>query len=214
MRLPQASAHYSKRVDFGDYVVRRLRRKRYLILADDLAQATELVLQAGRAYEDAERPVQAALADRDAADDDLDDIAKEARAKLAGRSADAARNPPYTKIYSQGIAYYTAAPIDQEERRYGELKQRMEEHLGVDDEVRKVAVPAIVTGIDEFGKAKAALNDTRTALAMAATRLEAAEEAWERQVEKTYGELVADGGRSQAERFFPRVSSKSSKKEK
>jgi len=208
MQLPHETAHYSKRVDFGDYVSRRLVRKRLSVLADGLTKATDLVLAAGRAVEDASRPIQRAMADRDAADDSLDETAQNARNTLAGRSLDAQRSEPYTLIFHKGIAYYTAATLDEEEPRYGELKQRLEEHLPDSDEVRKAAVPAITAGLADFASSKAALTDARTAKAMAETRLAAATEAWERQVEKTYGELVKLYGRAKADRFFPRSASR------
>ena len=163
----------------------------------------------GRAWEDADDAIQDALADRDGADDDLDGIAKNARANLAGRSADAAKKAPYSQIFPDGIAYYTAAPLDEEERRYGELSERIAEHLPKTDPVAKSAPKNIAKGLDDFKKATKALANARTAEALAATRLDVAEEAWERQMEKTYAALVDDHSRAAAEAFFPTRSSKS-----
>ncbi|HSO00629.1 MAG TPA: hypothetical protein VLS89_20195, partial [Candidatus Nanopelagicales bacterium] len=77
-----------------------------------------------------------------------------------------------------------------------------------DDAVRLQAVPAITAGITAFTTATTALDAARTAKAMASTRLDAAEEAWERQIEKVYGALLQEIGRSRAERFFPRKKTK------
>lgn len=208
MRLPAPSAHFSQRVRFGSYVARRVRRAKLITLAADIEKATTAVLTAGRALEDADKPIQDALADRDGFDDDLDEVAQNARAKLAGRSADAARTAPYTLIFPEGIGYYTAAPLDEEVRRYGELKQRLQEHLPAADDVLTTAIPAIDAGLAGFSGAVTALAKARTDESLASTRLEAATEAWEKQMEKTYGALVAEVGRARAERFFPRVRGK------
>ena len=166
----------------------------------------------GRAWEDSDDANQDALADRDGADDDLDAIAKDARANLAGRSADAVKKAPYTQIFPEGIAYYTAAPLDEEERRYGELSDRLIEHLPKTDPVVKSAPKKIAKGIDDFKKASKALANARTAEALAATRLDVAEEAWVRQIEKTYAALIDEGGRAYAEAFFPARSAKAKNK--
>ncbi|MRG97566.1 hypothetical protein [Polyangium spumosum] len=204
MRLPPRSAHFRHRVRCGGYVERRLRRAKYTELADSVAAATNDVLVYGRGLEDHETAVQCALADRDGADDDLDDTAQDARAALAGRGADAVKKAPYKLIFPQGIGYYTAATLTEETKRYGELKDRLEEHLPGADEVRVKAVPAIEAGIVAFTAGSEQLGKARTNEALARTRLDAAEEAWERLLTKVYGLLIADLGRAAAERFFPK----------
>lgn len=204
MQLPDSGAAHDERVRVGGYVGRRLRRAKRLTLAADVEAATALVLQRGREWEDADRPVQEARADRDGADDDLDDVAKNSRAKLAGRSADAMRNAPYTQIFPDGIDYYTAAPLDQEVPRYGQLVSRLNEFLGANDEVRKTAVPALNAGITAFQSAVEAVNTAVGNEAIAATRLTTAEEAWDTLMTKVYGVLVADEGKAGAERYFPK----------
>jgi hypothetical protein len=203
MRLPYTNATYSARVRYGSYVARRLRRAKLSTMATDVEKVTANVLLAGRAVEDADKPIQDAMADRDAADDDLDEAAQEARAKLAGRSADAARSAPYTLIFTNGIGYYIAAPLDEEVQRYGELKQRLAAHLPAGDKVRVKAVAAIDAGLGAFTAATAALGEARTAQALASTALASATEAWEKQMEKVYGALVSEVGKVRAERFFP-----------
>ena len=211
MRLPGPTAHFSQHVRFGNYAARRVRRARFAALAADAEKATTAVLAAGRALEDADKPIQDALADRDGFDDDLDEAAQHARANLAGRSADAIKKAPYSLIFPDGIGYYTAAPLDEEVRRYGELKRRIEEHLPSNDAVRIQTVAAIDAGLDGFSTSVAALAKARTEEALASTRLTAAIEAWEKQMEKTYGALVAERGRSTADKFFPRVRGKKGK---
>src|SRR5262249_25651375 len=148
--LPSSSASYRQRARYGRYVARRLRRGKFPQLAADAAAATNAVREAGRVWDDADDAIQDALADRDSADDDLDDIAKEARANLVGRSADAVRSPPYARISRDGVGYYTAAPVAEEVKRYTELKARMTEHLPADDDVRKTAPQGIDAGIKDF----------------------------------------------------------------
>jgi hypothetical protein len=74
--------------------------------------------------------------------------------------------------------------------------------------MRIKTVAAVDAGIEGFRGVVDALTKARTAESLAATRLTAATESWEKQVEKTYGALVAELGRIKAERFFPRVRGK------
>jgi hypothetical protein len=207
MRLPDPDAPFADRVHYGRYVGRRLRRAKRVVLAADVEAGTNTVLQRGRVWEDAAGPIQDARADRDGADDDLDDVAKESRANLAGRSVDAPRTAPYTQIFPDGIDYYTAAPLDQEVARYGQLITRMSEFLDFNDDVRKTAVPALTTGIAAFKSAVEALDQALTAQSLASTHLENAEEAWNVLMMKVYGALVADEGKKGAERYFPKIRS-------
>ncbi|APR88572.1 hypothetical protein A7982_13921 [Minicystis rosea] len=205
MQLPAATSHYSALIRAGRYTLRRCRRAKLDTLAADLEKATLVVRDTGRAVEDADGPVQDALADRTAADDDLDDVAKAARAKLAGRSVDAVRKAPYTAIYPNGIGYYTAAPLDEEEQRYTELRQRLTAHLDDTDEVRVQSVPAIDAGLALYKAGAADLIKARNAQALAKTAHATAREAWETLMEKTWGHLVTLLGKEKAERFFARV---------
>lgn len=205
MRLPDPNAAYAERVRYGRYVGRRLRRAKRMVMAADVDTATALILQRGREWEDANGPIQDARADRDGADDDLDDSAKESRVRLAGRSVDAARTTPYTQIYPDGIDYYTAAPLDQEVARYRQLKSRLNEFLDPNDDVRQTTVPRLDAGISAFQSATQALEQALTAESLAATRLENAEDAWNVLMTKIYGALVADVGKAAAEKYFPKI---------
>jgi hypothetical protein len=111
------------------------------------------------------------------------------------------------------IGYYTAAPLDKEVQRYGELRSRLIEVLTPEDPVRASAVPAIEKGLAAFTASVAALEKARTEESLAATRLETAEEAFDRQIERVYGALLSELGRAGADRFFPRVSSRRDKKD-
>jgi hypothetical protein len=211
MQLPGSTSHYSACVRYGRYVARRLKRARLTSLANDATKVTAAVLTAGRAAEDADGPVQDAMADRDAADDDLDAGAQDARAKLAGRSADAITKTPYTQIFPDGIGFYTAAPLDEEHARYSLLGQRLAAHLPANDKVRTATIAVIDTGLADFAKATSDLTTGRNASSIADGHLITAEGAWEKQMEKTYGALVVELGRAAADRFFPKTKTKSKK---
>jgi hypothetical protein len=94
MRLPSKTAAYERRVDYGTYSTRSLRRARQADLAEALEVATEAVLSAGRAWDDARRSTFAAHADRDAADADLARVAQQARLSLASRELGAEKTAP------------------------------------------------------------------------------------------------------------------------
>lgn len=205
MRLPDPNATYTEKVRYGRYVGRRLRRAKRNGLATDVEATTTALLLRGREWEDALGPVQEARADRDAADDDLDDAAKEARARLAGRSADAVKKAPYTLIFTDGIEYYTAAPLDQEIPRYGQLIARLNEFLPANDDVRTSTVPIVTAGIEAFQSATKEVEQALTAQSLAATRLQHAEDAWAVLMTKVYGALIADIGKAGAERYFPKI---------
>ncbi len=208
MQLPTTTSSYRTRVRYGRYLARRLRRAKQSSLAEDALSVTNKLRETGRSWDDADDTIQDALADRDAADDDLDTAAQEARNSLAGRSLGAAKEAPYTDIFPNGASYYTAAPLDEEVKRYSELKKRVTEHLPAADEVRKKVVKAIEAGLKDFEAAAKELDEARTAESLAATRLAKATDAWTKQMEKTYGALVADVGRAGAERFFPRATAR------
>lgn len=214
MQLPSESSAYTHRVAFGLYLATRLERARLHDLEKSVTQVTEAVKAAGRAWEDADGPLQKALAIRHAVDqDDLDPIAQKARQDLAGRSLSAMREAPYTVIFHSGIEYYTAAPLDEEVKRYNELIDRLEENLPETDPVRVAAVPELKKGIAAFKEAVEKVEAAQSASGRAKTRLDSAEEAWEDLMEKTYGALVSLYGRAKAERFFPKAARGSRKGE-
>ncbi len=204
MRLPNSDAHFSARIRYGRYLARRLRQARFITLAVDVEHATAEVKQAGRALEDAEEPIQDFMADRDGFDADLDFAAQSERNELAGRSLDAVRTEPYKSLFDKGIGYYVAAPLDQENARYRELIARNEQHLPADDKLRIATVKALTQGLEGFNEAVKQLEAARVQYSVLATRLANAVEAWDRQVEKTYGALVVELGRARADGFFPR----------
>jgi hypothetical protein len=202
MRLPHVNASPHDRVEYGRYVARRCRRAGLAELADGALAASAALRDAARAVEDAGDPVQDGLADRDAADDDLDDHAQEIRLGLASRSVSAARERPYTDVFPKGIDHYLAAPIGQQVARYSELADRLD-GLPETDAARPGAA-VIRTGLAAWEAALVPLTEARTALSIARTARDAATDDWSRQMERTYGALVERLGKRRAERFFPR----------
>lgn len=205
MRLPSPSAHYSQRVRVGRYVARRLRQARKQPLATSLESATNALKLAGRAWEDSEDSIQDALADRDGADDDLGKLAQTARAALAGRSLDATKTAPYIHIFPDGITYYTRAPSGQLGARYEELLKRLTAHLPAKDPVLVQSQKEIKVGLDAHAKAMSELTRLRTEQSLLSTKLAAETATWNQAVEKIYGTLIAEVGKSSAENFFPQI---------
>lgn len=203
MRLPRPEAPWSDRVSYGRYLYTRLLRAKLLELAERVKGATAAVKAAGRAVEDAEEPVQDALANRDGVDDDLDDGAQGSRLNLASRGVGADKSAPYTSVFHKGIEYYTAATIAENADRYSELGKRMTEHLPAGDPLL-ASVPVIEQNVVAFTSAVKSVAAARTEKGLAVTRLESAVEQWDLLVEKTYGALVEKFGKKKAERFFPR----------
>jgi hypothetical protein len=203
MRLPNQNAAYQHRVRFGRYVTRRLKQAEFAQLSASAEAATQDVKQKGRAWEDCEEFIQDALADRDGGDAKLDHAAQTSRLTLAARSLDASKQSPYTDIFPDGIEYYTASPLPENPKRYGELLARLEKFLLPGDAVGDDAIPKLKTLISTFVEALKAVEEARTRQAIAASSLANAEELWARQMERIYGALIEQIGKSKAEKFFP-----------
>ena len=204
MKLPSQSASYQRRVHYGRYVATRLWKSKREDLAKGVDQSTGEVKRAGRKVEDAVEPVQVAIALMDAADSDMDVATQDFRKKLAARSLHADQERPYTQIFHEGVGYYIAAPLAENQARYKELITRVEANLEEDDELRAPIIDAVHTGLEDFNLATAELTEARTAHAMANSECDAAEDDWDALMEKTYGLLISEVGKKAAERFFPR----------
>ncbi len=205
MRLPQQTAAYGQRIDFGRYVEGSLLCARLPELAGPVKQVTQKLKTAGRSWEDAAEPVQYALAERDATDRDLDQTAQHARLVLASTGAAAMREAPYTAIFPFGFDYYASAPLDEQESRYAELVERIEAQLPAEHPVRLEAVPKLQAGIAAFVEAEKRVASARRAQALARTALDSAAESFDRVLERTYGALIERFGRKAAETYFPRT---------
>ncbi len=205
MRLPARNSSYPNRVAFGIYVARRLRIAGHTDLEAIVRTNTLGVFSMGRAWEEASLPVHEAFADRDAADEVLDSYAQEIRAKLGGRGIDAIRQAPFTLIFPDKTVYYTSAPLDEEVKRYQELRERLIEHLTVGDVVRGEYASRLDAGIAAYGAVEMALEFALGEEMKARSRLEAAQDGWTAMMEQTYGTLVARFGSRATDRFYPRL---------
>ena len=167
----------------------------------EVTQVATKVRDAARAEEDAEILVSGALADRDALDAELDLIAATSRANLAGRSPNAAREAPYTLIYTEGLDSFTQAPLDQQETRYNLLADRHEKQLATDDPLRATGA-AIRTTLAMWKASVQTLEELRREQAHRAADLEIAKDALRLTTERVYGRLVEKFGKGTAETFF------------
>jgi hypothetical protein len=89
--------------------------------------------------------------------------------------------------------------------RYPKSYPSGDKDLPAGDDVRKTTVKAIAAGLKAFTAVADAVDSARTAESLASTKIAKAIDAWEKQMEKTYGALVSELGRAAAERFFPRA---------
>ncbi len=205
MQLPKDQSQYTVRTRFGRYAARRLKCARFDDLADECSLATRSLREAGRAEEDTEDAVQDAMAARDNAADALASQVKDLRHALAGRSLNAAKEAPYTRIFPEGVEHYTAAPQAEVPIRHRQLILRLEQHLPDDDELRTRYAEGIAFAAKDHADAVAALEVARHAQREAGHRLDEAATAWNQSLVRTYGTLIARLGKAEAERFFPRV---------
>lgn len=204
MRLPDPKAAFSRRVRYGRYVARRLRRAKRAELAAAAREAALQVKVAGRAWEDAEEDIQDALADREAADDDTDVAAQTIRNALEGRGLDALRSEPYTLIFERTIDHYISAPLNEQVPRYRDLVERCERHLPENDPLR-AQVELIKTGISDFITAADAMTAAERAFGLAAQNRARAERDFDRLMDKIYSTLRGELGAKRADKFFPKV---------
>lgn len=164
-----------------------------------------ILLASQRAVEDAEFPEEDALADRDAANDELTTTIQSTRLALASRALGADKVAPYILIFPEGISYFIQARLSQQRERYEELHGRLTAFLPAKDPVRVETIPLFVAQLDEWKVAEVSVTTARTALTLAKTRRDAATTSWRETLEKTYGWLVSQVGRQKADRFFPRA---------
>jgi hypothetical protein len=207
MQLPKHNRSFQTQVDYGRYVAARLKQAKKDDLATSVEQASQLVKDKGRAWQDATEIVSGATAHRDAADDALDAVAREFRLKLASRSVGADKQEPYTSIFTKGIVYYTAAPLAENPARYKELLTRAAAALSPEDAALATLRTELPNLIASFQQAVSELDAARAASSVARTALESAVDTWLLQMEKTYGALAHELTRKGADRFFPRSAS-------
>ena len=203
MYLPSNRNSWAIHVRYGSYVARRLRTAQLNELIDPVKAATLKVQEMGRVWEDTDFTVQEVMADRDAADQVLDEQVREVRRKLIARSNNAEKEAPYTLIIPDGLRWYTSAPVDEELPRYKQLRDRLTSYLPETDELRVDLVPRLSSALDSYAQTEQQLEDTRNAEVRSRDTLEQSLNEWRSLMERTYGALISLYGRSEADRFFP-----------
>lgn len=204
MRLPPENAAYERRVSYGRYVARRLRRHGLVQAADDLSQQNAELRRLGRAWEDADDGIQDALAERDAASDVIASTTRLLRHTLASRWLGADKQDPYQRLFPDGIAYYLAAPWPQRRHRYASLLRRLREDLPDTDPDRDGYADKLSAQLTAMREAEEALEAAHRDKDNLALDLDRAKARWDRELEKVYGLLVQQMSRADADLFFPR----------
>lgn len=194
MQTPSPSSRWTSHVAFARYVARRLLQSGHGAMATSARAAADAVQAAGSALDDARFNTQDAIADRDGADETLDEAGRDLRHGLASESRDAVKQAPYTAVFPEGIEHVTAAPLDQQVARYSELRARVETHLPAKHPLRKRSLDALSRGLAQWDRAVTALNAARSAEALKSTALVAAIDAFDRQMVRIYGTLLAEQG--------------------
>ena len=136
MYLPDVRSSTATNLRYAYYVSRRLRVAGLADLAATLDARTAEIVRIQRATDDLEKPVQDAVADRDAADDDLDDTARLAWRQLGATSVDAVKQAPFVDVFAEGLPYFVRATLADQALRYGELADRLETALAPTDPIR------------------------------------------------------------------------------
>lgn len=205
MKRYSSTSHYSQRVRDGVYIARRARQAGLDAQAAEILKETEAVREAGRVVENAETPVQEASAMRDASDDALDATVRTVHANLAGRSARAKYERPFTSIFAKGLEYFVDAPLNLIEPRTKEFQQLLVDNLTESDPVRCEFPSRIDTHLTAFIENSQLLSQARADKAAATARLDTAEDAFDRRMERFHGFLIEKYGKKQARAFFPRA---------
>lgn len=203
MRLPQKGSSVLNLLGYGRYVSRRLRRAKLSAEEAEVDTLGAAIQAADQAETALEQELFSRYADRDGLDDELDDVSKRHRQAIEGRATNANRERPYTDIYPDGIAWYTASPLAEQVSRYELLVRRYDSFLPEGDPVRAEG-PNLLSLLSAWKEAKAQLDQLELDVAMARAKTAAAVNAWEEGLRRLYFRLAERFGKTQAERFFPK----------
>ena len=205
MRLPHKNASVPTRLNYARYLGQRLRRSKLTTDENDVKTLSDAMRQADLAETALEEELTSLYADRDAADDELDDLTKRHRQAIEGRATNANRERPYTDIFPDGVAWYTASPLNEQVNRYELLVRRYNEFLPDGDPVRAEAT-RITQGVAAWKDSTDKLAKAELDLAMARGKTAQTVSAWEEGLRRLYFRLAERVGKTQAERFFPKAS--------
>ena len=203
-QLPESAA-FQRFVAFGVFVMRSLTQSKLPELADKVRVAYTNVKAAGRDWEDTEEGVQVSLADRNLLDGNLDRDTQSLRAELAGRFPNAAKHPPVTLIFPDGIDHYIRSPLDEQVTRYNLLISRIETHLPPEDGARQRYLPPLKENLAAWPAASAGVDAARNTQTLARDRLQQAIAEFRALMDKVYHEVAQQTNASAADRLFPRA---------
>lgn len=202
MQLPAEGSSINTLRRFNAYTVRRLRRASMAAPAEDCVKAIKKLREAQAAVEDALEPAEEALADRDAADDDLDGANEEANRELTSRIPEAKKKSPWKDIYPNGSVEYAAAPVGEELDRYKLFKQRLTANLPPDDPLVVRIVPRIDQGLLDWAAAEEKHKEARRIVDTRRGERDRLEQEWRTLMDRLYSSIRAERGAAAAEKFF------------
>lgn len=203
MRALPPSASTFRYLTHARYVARSLAVAGRREQSQRIRAAADRVRDLDRAVEDQAVMVFELKADRDFADRQGDVLIRDFRHGLNARSRDAIKQPPATRIFPNGVEYYTAAPIAEQAERYAELEERIVAHLPDDDPLRAPTLAGLSAALTAFLAAHGVLRSERRKLNELRLDLREAREDLNRMLERTWGALVAELGKDFADGFFP-----------
>jgi ElaB/YqjD/DUF883 family membrane-anchored ribosome-binding protein len=205
MYLPSPTNHFRHCVHMGHEVSARLRQHDKHELANDVQTITEMLQDAGRNMEDSKIPIKEAIGKRESAEAAIDVAVRDFRLKLSARGLNATSKPPYTHIFHHGITYYISNSLKTIKPRCAELLARVESELAEDDALRVEITQAITTAQERFEMAVDDVNAARTTAAIARTHYLTTRKEWNTRMTRVYAALLADLGKHEANRFFPKA---------
>ena len=203
MRTLPPSASTFRYVTHARYVAHSLAVAGRREQSQRIRAAADKLRDLDRAVEDQAVLVFELKADRDFADRKGDVVIRDFRHGINARSRDAIKQPPATRIFPDGVEYYTAAPISEQAERYAELEGRIMAHLPEDDPLRAPTLAGLSDALTAFLAAEGVLRSERRTLSELRLDLRDAREDLIRMLERTWGALVAELGKDAADGFFP-----------
>ena len=159
---------------------------------------------AGRKREDSQTPIKEAIAKRESAETAIDVAVRDFRLKLSARGLNATSEPPYTHIFHDGVTYYISNRLKLVKPRCAELLARVESEFPENDTLRVEITQAITTALERFETAVDEVNAARTTAAIARTHYKSTRKEWNARMTRVYAALLADLGKQEANRFFPK----------
>ena len=203
MQKPPATAAFIHRVQFGVSVFAACTRKKRTELAARAQAAAYDVKVKGRLWEDSQDATVQQIALKNGVDADLDTCAQDIRFEMARRGRNAVNEAPYTRVWYNGVEYYTGAKEAEELARYTELASLLKANLPETDPIIVKHLPRLEALLAEWTSALANKNAAEASEKQARLTLDEAQAAFDATMDQIYGTLFAELGRKGADRYFP-----------